>query len=163
MRRTQGFRMAKMNRRIAIIASTIIVALAAAGWAVSRPQVEAEIDAELVGLRASDSTEGFAQALEPGTFEFPRDHGPHPEYQTEWWYYTGNLDTDANRPLNNARDRHFGYQLTFFRRALTPTAPQRTSDWATNQIYMAHFAVTDVANERFHISTPPHGAGFIPQ
>ena len=46
----------------------------------------------------------------------PRDHGPHPEYATEWWYYTGNLES--------ADGRHFGFQLTFFRSALASTAPE---------------------------------------
>lgn len=126
----------------AILVSIMIAALVVVGWAVSRPPARPEINAELVGVQATDSTEGFAQALEPRKFEFPADHGPHPGYQTEWWYYTGNLDTDASR--------HFGYQLTFFRRALTPTAPERASDWGSNQVYMAHFALTDVASGRFH-------------
>lgn len=104
----------------------------------------------MVGLRANSSDDGFARALEPRTFQFPADHGPHPEFQTEWWYYTGNLETDAGRHFDGAQYRHFGYQLTFFRRALTPTAPVRTSDWGTNQVYMAQLAITDVAGGRFH-------------
>ena len=81
--------------------------------------------------------QAFARPTQPMAFVFPRDHGPHPAYRTEWWYYTGNLvDADG---------AEFGYQLTFFRTALTPDMPARASDLATNQIYMAHFAVTDVA------------------
>ena len=84
---------------------------------------------------------GFARAVEPRAFQFPRDHGPHFDYQTEWWYYTGNLTAENGD--------HFGYQLTFFRRGLTPGAPaQRPSDFGTNQIYFAHFAVTDVSREQ---------------
>ncbi len=84
-------------------------------------------------------TSGFARALAPMAFEFPRDHGPHFDFQTEWWYYTGNLEA--------ADGRHFGYQLTFFRRGLTPGAPpSRPSDFGTNQIYFAHFALTDAQN-----------------
>ncbi len=94
------------------------------------------VGAEVVNLQNLKSNAGFALASEVRPFSFPRDHGPHPEFQTEWWYYTGNLET---------RDgRHFGYQLTFFRRAVTPSVSPRTSDWATNQIYLAHFAITDV-------------------
>lgn len=90
------------------------------------------------------NTQGFEQADGPKAFRFPADQGPHPDFQTEWWYYTGNLET--------AGGRHFGYQLTFFRRALMPAADlaQRDSDWATNQVYMAHFALTDVRAGRFH-------------
>jgi len=91
--------------------------------------------ANVVAALSGEADAAFTRAYAPQPFTFPRDHGPHPEYKTEWWYYTGNL-VDA---AGNA----YGYQLTFFRSALTPTAPARTSDLATNQIYMAHFAVTD--------------------
>ena len=100
----------------------------------------------------SKADERFARVLEPMTFQFPRDHGPHPEYQIEWWYYTGNLHTDDGKA--------FGYQLTFFRFALTPQMPERTSHFATNQVYMAHFAVTDAANnEYFCFERRSRGAG----
>ncbi len=85
--------------------------------------------------------QSFARATGPMELSFPADHGPHLDYQTEWWYYTGNLLTPEGR--------HFGYQLTFFRRALLPEefAPQRESDWATHQAYMAHFALSDTASQ----------------
>jgi predicted secreted hydrolase len=106
-------------------------------------------------------TAGYARATAPPSFEFPRDHGPHPAFRIEWWYFTGNLQTSAGR--------RFGYQLTFFRSALAPERPldsgatqldseptpldsmtaTRTSRWAARQAYMAHFAVTDVAGRRF--------------
>ncbi len=78
---------------------------------------------------------GFARAEGPRPLAFPADHGPHEDYQTEWWYYTGNLTADTGE--------HFGYQLTFFRRALAP--PGRTghaldSAWGADQVYMAHLA-----------------------
>lgn len=84
----------------------------------------------------------FARAMEPREFVFPLDHGPHPQFKTEWWYFTGNLLSE--------NDRRFGYQLTFFRSALTPDPQQRDSAWSTNQIYMAHFALTDAEAERFY-------------
>ncbi len=92
---------------------------------------------------ASPPEAAFARASGPKTLEFPADQGPHPDYQTEWWYYTGNLETPDGR--------HFGYELTFFRRALLPATEQtpRTSDWATTQVYMAHFALTDVPDGQF--------------
>ena len=90
----------------------------------------------------ADDTEGFRRAVEPREFSFPADHGPHPGFQTEWWYYTGNLDS--------ADGRHWGFQLTFFRRQLAPEPAERTSEWAANNIYMAHFALTDVAGNRFY-------------
>lgn len=85
---------------------------------------------------------GFARAYAPREFAFPRDHGPHPQYKHEWWYVTGNLQT--------TNDRHFGFQLTFFRIGLTPTAVTRPSAWATREIYMAHFALSDVAGGQFY-------------
>lgn len=78
----------------------------------------------------------FARAVDVRSFHFPEDLGPHLEYQTEWWYYTGNLETSAGD--------HFGFQLTFFRRGLTPDPPERASVFAASQIYFAHFAITDV-------------------
>jgi predicted secreted hydrolase len=92
-------------------------------------------------LRSSDN-QGYARALEPRAFSFPKDHGPHPEFRTEWWYYTGNLAT--------AEGRRFGFQLTFFRSALAPEMPERGSAWATRQAWLAHFALSDVDGERFH-------------
>jgi len=84
---------------------------------------------------------GYAKALEPRGFHFPEDHGPHPDFRTEWWYFTGNLETPSAR--------RFGFQLTFFRSALAPAMPARTSAWATRQAYLAHFTVADVSKERF--------------
>lgn len=77
-------------------------------------------------------------------WHFPEDFGPHNDYQTEWWYYTGNLQTDEGRL--------FGFQLTFFRQAIAPTVTTESapSDWRTNQIYSAHFTVSDIAGEGFY-------------
>ena len=91
-----------------------------------------------------EAAEGYARAFEPRPFRFPQDHGPHPEFRTEWWYFTGNLQ--------DASGRHFGYQLTFFRVALAPQMPERSSDWAARHVYMAHFALTDAGEGRFHHS-----------
>lgn len=92
-------------------------------------------------LGGSDAGD-FAKALTPRPFEFPADYGSHPAFRTEWWYYTGNLF--------DAEGRHFGFELTFFRFALAPARPESPSAWATNQVYMAHFAVTDTGSGRFH-------------
>lgn len=86
----------------------------------------------------------FKKAIYKRDFKFPEDFGAHPEYLTEWWYYTGNLLTDDGR--------HFGYQLTFFRRAISDEFEvSSASDWASNQIYLAHFAVTDTLNEKHYV------------
>lgn len=99
--------------------------------------------AEATFLQVAEDTSGFARATEPNNIEFPRDLGAHDAYQTEWWYYTGNLEGENGR--------QFGYQFTIFRRALTPDAvTDATSDWRSNQVYLAHFTVSDVANEAFY-------------
>jgi predicted secreted hydrolase len=97
---------------------------------------------QLTWLDFPEDTSGFAKALTPRSWDFPKDFGPHPDYQTEWWYYTGNLATEDGRP--------FGFQLTFFRRALTPTAASTTSAWRSNQIYSAHFTLSDIHGRHFY-------------
>ncbi|MCB1770392.1 MAG: carotenoid 1,2-hydratase [Candidatus Competibacteraceae bacterium] len=89
-----------------------------------------------------DDNAGYQRAYQPRPFRFPDDHGPHPEFRNEWWYVTGNLaDTTG---------RSFGYQLTLFRIALSPDPPAMDSAWRTNQVYMGHFALTDVVNEKHY-------------
>jgi predicted secreted hydrolase len=97
---------------------------------------------DVTGLLGSRPAAGFARATAPRTFTFPADHGPHPDFRSEWWYFTGNLAA--------ANGRHFGFQLTFFRVALAPDATLRESAWATNQAWMAHFTLTDTEAGRFH-------------
>ncbi|MDJ0776756.1 MAG: lipocalin-like domain-containing protein [Gammaproteobacteria bacterium] len=79
-----------------------------------------------------DAGEGYRQ-VEPGfALEFPRDHGPHPDFRIEWWYLTANLkDRDG---------RHWGLQWTLFRQALSPNPV--TEGWHSNQMWMAHAAIT---------------------
>lgn len=118
-----------------------LVLLLAVGVVFLLRQASEDEDGQIVANLVSnvDIPGEFARAEKPVGFDFPTDFGPHPAYQTEWWYYTGNLETDNGR--------HFGYQLTFFRRALIPVDAtlERDSQWATEQVYMAHFALTDVA------------------
>ncbi len=89
----------------------------------------------------SQPSREFAQVLAPRVWQFPRDHGKHGEFQTEWWYYTGNL--------RSADGRRFGYQLTFFRNALMAAKPARASRWALSEGYVAHFTITEVEGQRF--------------
>lgn len=127
--------MTRLHRWILLLAALLF-----SGCAAAPPDIRANLD--VVAAVNADGDAGFARALAPRPFVFPRDHGPHPEYQTEWWYYTGNLTAEDGR--------HFGFQLTFFRRALSPQPVSRESAWGAGAIYMAHFAVSDVAAGRFH-------------
>jgi len=120
--------------RIAIFA--LVIALAVGGYVLLPTTTES--DAPTYQLLESAGSFDFETVRGPRDFNFPRDHGPHLDYQTEWWYYTGNLVAESGE--------RFGYQLTIFRRGLTPGGTQRDSDFATNQIYFGHFAVTDIAN-----------------
>ncbi|MDO8844531.1 lipocalin-like domain-containing protein [Methylicorpusculum sp.] len=97
-------------------------------------------DAPANVLMADDK--GFAKAYSPRPFEFPADHGAHPDYRTEWWYFTGNLKDASGRP--------FGYQLTFFRFALAAQTTSSESAWRNRQMYMAHFTVTDIQGNAFY-------------
>lgn len=88
------------------------------------------------------SDQAYAKADRVIDLVFPADHGPHPNFQTEWWYLTGNLESDEGR--------RYGLQWTVFRRAVQPLMTERESGWATRQIYLGHFAVTDVESNEHH-------------
>ncbi len=108
--------------------------------------------ANVVAALSGEVDAAFARAYAPVPLTFPHDHAAHPQYQTEWWYYTGNLA--------DAQGNQYGYQFTIFRSTLTPEMPARDSDLATNQIYMAHFALTDVrGNEHVSFERFSRGAG----
>ncbi|MBX3067003.1 MAG: carotenoid 1,2-hydratase, partial [Anaerolineae bacterium] len=135
-----------MTRRLTLILLAAVIVFAAVIFGISRSQgaPAAEYSADLVvQLNGGDPT-GYARAYEVREFNFPQDHGAHPEFQTEWWYFTGNLAA--------ADGRRFGYQMTIFRRAITPTMSDRTSEWASNQVYFGDFAVTNVAEDSFYSS-----------
>jgi predicted secreted hydrolase len=118
-----------MMRAVAVVGAICLSAAAAAQVGV----------ADFLGTgRPAD----FERAEAPRAFDFPADHGAHPGFRSEWWYFTGNLAA--------ADGRHFGFQLTFFRFALVPGTVERASAWATNQAWMAHLTVTDSAGGRFH-------------
>ncbi len=126
-----------MTRSTLLACLWLAVTSACSRPAAERPQGRRSAVEALTGGELA----GYAVALEPRQLVFPRDHGPHPDFKTEWWYFTGHLrDAGGNR---------FGYQLTFFRRAVAAGTPARPSAWATRQVYMAHFAVTDVEGGSF--------------
>ena len=81
-----------------------------------------------------------SQKVVPGyNWSFPQDHGDHPSFETEWWYYTGHIQTTKNRT--------FGFELTFFRN--NQSSSSNRTIWTASPIFLAHFAVTDDENQQF--------------
>ena len=90
-------------------------------------------------VRGALSSDSWKQASRDYVLRLPTDHGSHPAYRIEWWYYTGNLQTD--------RGRRFGYQITFFRIGIN-LSPANPSVWSVRDLLMAHVAVTDATGGR---------------
>jgi len=91
-----------------------------------------------------DISPGFEIADGSRQLTFPRDFGPHEDFRTEWWYYTGNLQiTDG---------QHFGFELTIFRVSLLPPTIELPADsqWYNHSVYFAHFALSDISADRFY-------------
>ena len=91
----------------------------------------------------------YLQLSGPCGLKFPRDHGAHPGYRSEWWYYTGNVRAHTGE--------RFGFQLTFFRHQISPAGaealwPSPPSPWRTSQVYFAHAALTDINSRQFYQS-----------
>jgi len=92
----------------------------------------------------------YQTALPGYRYEFPRDYFNHPDYQTEWWYYTGNL---------KAADGHrFGFELTFFRQGVDRD-PTKTATWDVRDLYLAHLALSDLDGEHFYHAERANRAG----
>lgn len=127
-----------------LVAAVLGVAVFGGVWRTPEAPVESEApgSVKLADVLSQD-TAGFARAERIRAFDFPKDHGPHPDFRSEWWYLTANVAS--------AGGRRFGFQLTFFRFALSPDAPPKgTSAWSTRQVYMAHFALSDIETGKFH-------------
>jgi predicted secreted hydrolase len=85
----------------------------------------------------------WALSLPGWKYEFPRDHFAHPEFKTEWWYFTGNLVAEDGR--------EFGFQLTFFRQGVR-RGQKGDTRFAVDDIKLAHFAVTDISGKKFRFA-----------
>lgn len=87
------------------------------------------------------SAENWKQATGQRSWSFPKDHGVHPDYRTEWWYFTGNLVDEQGGK--------YGYQLTFFRQGIRREISGNSNAWSVADIYLAHFAVSDINKKAF--------------
>ena len=90
----------------------------------------------------------FKRALPGRTFSFPQDHFSHPEFKTEWWYYSGHLYSQEKKS--------YGYQLTFFRTGLTRETKHQKSKWSIHDLYFAHLALTDESKKKFDYREKVH-------
>ena len=132
---------------IVVCGLTPLVLRARAGAVITATQTKATKSPQLVtptrlSLRkAGRAAPQFALALPGYRYAFPRDHGSHESYATEWWYYTGHLQGSGGQ--------RFGYQVTLFRVALAPQTPPRASHWATRDVYFGHLALTDASGGRY--------------
>src|ERR1700720_178641 len=83
----------------------------------------------------------YKDAVPGYRYEFPHDHFSHPDFQTEWWYYTGNI--------KSAEGRQFGFELTFFRQAVSRD-PTKTAAWDVKDLYLAHLALSALDGGKFY-------------
>ncbi|MCW8932743.1 MAG: carotenoid 1,2-hydratase [Gammaproteobacteria bacterium] len=103
----------------------------------------------VLGEQTDDGDDHFKQAVKPRVFKFPRDHLAHQAYKTEWWYVSGNISTKNLDKSDQLRE--FSYQFTLFRFALSPEKLSiESSQWRSNNIYMAHVALTDISNQKMY-------------
>lgn len=79
----------------------------------------------------------------PWAWSFPRDHGAHPAFKSEWWYFTGNV--------RDPQGHRFGYQLTLFRQGVQFKPAQPNSRWSVRDFYFGHFTISDLAAGQFHV------------
>ena len=93
------------------------------------------------GVRGAEMG-AYRQAAPGYQYSFPRDHFEHPEFRTEWWYYTGNV--------HDAKGRRFGFELVFFRQGQRRGPVSNPSNWRVDDVYLAHVALTDIDGEHFH-------------
>jgi predicted secreted hydrolase len=85
------------------------------------------------------SPEGYA-AVEPGrVLQFPQDHLPHEDYRIEWWYLTANLTSESGES--------YGIHWTLFRQSMN--SDKNPSGWSSNQIWMAHAALSTPSGHQY--------------
>ena len=134
-----------MNKQRCLYVALVMLTIAfgAALWhsTIPAPPVNAP-DRAIAALSAQNDDAGFARALQPRDFVFPRDHASHDDFRSEWWYFTGHLRDASNRP--------WGFQLTLFRFELSAHQSRSPSKWRTPRVLLGHFALTDIAGRQFH-------------
>jgi predicted secreted hydrolase len=118
--------------------ATALLALLAARTVYTGPICDGTPSLQGSGGRVQETWNSVTQ---PRPFLFPADHAAHPDYRIEWWYYTGNLQSSSGR--------RFGFQVTFFRTGVV-REPLNPSRWAIRDLFMGHFALSDIQGSRLH-------------
>ena len=100
----------------------------------------------------ANASGGMAPGVAARELEFPRDHGAHTDFRTEWWYITGmayraGRDEQADADIAATREPDYGFQLTFFRSRVDATQGMR-SNFAAKNLIFAHAAITDVKTKK---------------
>jgi len=127
-----------MRKDLILIGLFVAALLIWLGWQ-TRETVPERTSISLAAV-LGEAPENFKRVTGPTALQFPADHGSHPEYRSEWWYFTGNLEDDERQRL--------GFQFTLFRFGLEP-GPTLESDWQTDNLWMAHMALSDGSQQRF--------------
>ncbi|MFP6681102.1 MAG: lipocalin-like domain-containing protein, partial [Gammaproteobacteria bacterium] len=121
----------------------LIAALALGSITAKLTSTTVERQSTIAGLLTeTDLPAGFEYALNPRPFNFPADHASHPRFRSEWWYFTGNVVSENGM--------EFGFQLTLFRFALTPSQRESRSPWRRSNVYLGHFAISDINTGKFY-------------
>lgn len=121
----------------------LLIAGLALGSISARLNFTTETQSTIAGLLTeTDPPAGFEYALNPRPFNFPADHASHSRFRSEWWYFTGNVGSDSGA--------EFGFQLTLFRFALQPLPSESRSPWRRSNVYLGHFAVSDINSGTFY-------------
>lgn len=133
------------KRRNLVIVSVVCLLLVSLGVSLRHYLSDSTSPADaspLAEFLSSDADQQYASVYPGYRLRFPEDHGMHPEFRQEWWYFTGNL-------LGN-NNNEYGFQLTFFRFAHARSDQLPAAGWNNDQTWMAHFALTDIAGKVFY-------------
>ena len=131
------------KRSVIVIAAFVLTVVAVYWYSLIQNPMESESNTLSIAedILQSENQE-FAKVTAPRDFIFPQDHGPHLDYRSEWWYFTGNVvATNGER---------YGYEFTVFRQASDNSDLETLSKWETDQIYMAHLTLTDAGHRKFY-------------
>ena len=141
-----------MIRRMKLPIWSTLTALAAVIFVHFSPLRSASLQefVEEKNARNGQNERRYCRALPGYQFEFPRDHFSHPCYRVEWWYFTGNLAAEDGQ--------RFGYELTFFRVGVDNRFPN-PSRWRVDNLYLAHFAISDLGKQKFFYTQRLNRAG----